>query len=172
MAHAAPGVRPITTRSDLEKLLAVDRKVFVEPNNWLNVNVAVQWVKVHSQSVFALFHGEKIVGYAKCLPLRPDVFRTAISGSSDLRAHLTGSNLLSDNETMRYASRDGNYAAVGMVILDPERKAEHDQVAAPLFERMSHWFQAVRLRGLICQTETEAEARLVQGGLRIRTQGC
>lgn len=166
-------IRYLMKRADLERLVEVDQRVFKDRDNFFCADIAEEWTRIYSRSVMALFQGNAIVGYAKCLPLRPEAFLAALTGTGDLRGYLAGSNLLSDDEAKRQADHDGNRVAVGMVVHDPVRGGERYQIATPLFERIRLWFRTLRLRSLVCQTETPEEVRQVEGaGCRLVRNVC
>jgi hypothetical protein len=54
-----------------------------------------------------------------------------------------------------------------MVVHDPERRSENFRVAAPLVRQLLLAFHALRVRGVLCQTETPAEVlQMMSAGAR------
>jgi hypothetical protein len=160
-------VRYLTTRDALRQAQAIDDRVFREPDNRLRLDAALAWVNVFSRSVMALFRGGDVLGYALCLPLRGDAFTSALQGAGDLRDHLLPENLLRDEEAVARARAEGNGVAVRMVVHDPERRSENFRVAPPLVRQLLLAFHALRVRGVLCQTETPAEVlQMMSAGAR------
>jgi DNA-binding CsgD family transcriptional regulator len=155
---------------ELPRLLEVDRWLG-RPRRY-RVHSPRHWIGRYSRGLLALKdEADRIWGRAACLPLRERAYREILAADGDLRAYLRAENILSDDQAVRRAlDGRGNLCAVGIAVGDPDGRREDYLCAVPLLRELQALFYDLRVRALVCQSESPEQEKLVSlaGGRRVR----
>jgi DNA-binding CsgD family transcriptional regulator len=154
-------VRVVHEPDDVRALLELDRAL--DRRTAIRVANAEGWVAKNPRALLALEEARgRVWGRAVCAPLTESAFRRMTTSPVDLRELLVADNVLSEDQALRRAlDGRGNHCYASVLAADRERGGEDYSVAAPLLRELQSRFYALRLRAMVCHSDTVAQERLI-----------